>query len=186
VLAVIAIAILVALGPLTWQIFSQKGATLAMPATIGTLQRDDSAGAKETANDLVSALRAEIDLDATTGAIYNDPAAGAGKVIMLFGGTALLWSPEKELDTVISQPRGHRRPDQGSVQSGRRLARWRDEVRRHGRTRRGIIDVGLRLGRPWQHRARALPRAHTVPTPPSSCDSYEPQPLPVNRRGPPG
>ncbi len=102
VLAVIAIAILVALGPLTWQIFSQKGATLTMPATIGTLQRDDSAGAKDTANDLVSALRAEIDLDATAGAIYNDPAAGAGKVIMLFGGTALLWSPEKELDTVIA------------------------------------------------------------------------------------
>ncbi len=102
VLGAAAIAVVATLGPLTWQILSQKGATLSMPATIGTLTRDDSANAKETASDLVTALRAEIDLDATAGAIYTDPAAGPDKSVMLFGGTALLWSPGKELDTVLT------------------------------------------------------------------------------------
>lgn len=96
-----AVAILATLGPLTWRILSQKGATLTMPATVGTLARDDSPTAKETANDLVTALRAEIELDATASAIYTDPAGGADKSVMLFGGTALLWSPEKELDAVL-------------------------------------------------------------------------------------
>jgi hypothetical protein len=113
VLALAALAILAAIGPLTWQVLSQKGATLTMPVTIGTLNRDDSAAAKDTARDLVSALRAEIDLDATAGAIYADPAGGPAKTVMLFGGTALLWSPEKELDTVMSAIAGTGEPLKG-------------------------------------------------------------------------
>jgi hypothetical protein len=120
ILGVIAIAVVAMVGPLTWQVLSQSGATLTMPATVGTLTRDDSAGAKETADDLVSALRAEIDLDAATGAIYSDPTGGAGKSVMLFGGTALLWSPEKELDAVMSMlaDTGDRIKDLSEVDAG--------------------------------------------------------------------
>jgi hypothetical protein len=119
-LGVIAATVLATLGPFTWRIISQNGATLSMPDTIGTLTRDDSPGAKETANDLVSALQAQIKLDSATGAVYSDPAGGAGKTVMLFGGTALLWSPERELDTVMTllEDTGDQLKDLSEVDAG--------------------------------------------------------------------
>ncbi|HCT77311.1 MAG TPA: hypothetical protein DGT23_12110 [Micromonosporaceae bacterium] len=101
VFGTLAIVTLATMGPATWRIIAQKDATLTMPAAVGNLTRDDSTEAKETATDLVTALRAEIELDKSEGAIYTDPAVGPGKSVMLFGGTTLLWSPEKELDTVL-------------------------------------------------------------------------------------
>jgi hypothetical protein len=120
VLGVIAATVLATLGPLTWRILSQKDATLTMPATIGTLSRDDSAGAKATASDLVSALRAEIKLDSAAGAVYADESGGVSKSIMLFGGTALLWSPERELDTVMTlvEDAGDQLKDLSEVEAG--------------------------------------------------------------------
>jgi hypothetical protein len=98
ILGAIVVLLGVLFGPTAARVWSQKDATLTMPATVGTLTRDDTDAAKVTANDLVTALRASIDLDTTAAAVYS----GGDQTVMLFGGTALLWSPEKELDTVLT------------------------------------------------------------------------------------
>ncbi|HCU51051.1 MAG TPA: hypothetical protein DGG94_14850, partial [Micromonosporaceae bacterium] len=69
VFGTLAIVTLATMGPATWRIIAQKDATLTMPAAVGNLTRDDSTEAKETATDLVTALRAEIELDKSEGAI---------------------------------------------------------------------------------------------------------------------
>jgi hypothetical protein len=99
--AILAAAVLVIgafFGPTTMRVIAQKDATLAMPDTIGNLTRDDSDAAKATATDLVTALRASIELDASQGAVYSNE----DQTVMLFGGTTLLWNPEQELDTVLT------------------------------------------------------------------------------------
>ena len=101
ILAAAAIAAAAFLGPTLWRINQQRDATLAMPATVADFKRDDSEPAKGTASDLLTAMRAEIELDHSTAAIYTDPSTDPGKSVMLFGGTALLWSPERELDAVL-------------------------------------------------------------------------------------
>jgi len=98
VLGVVVVILGVLYGPTALRVLSQKDATLTMPATVGGFKRDDSDAAKATANDLVTALRASIDLDGSAGAVYT----GTDKTIMLFGGTTLLWNPEQELDTVLT------------------------------------------------------------------------------------
>jgi hypothetical protein len=98
VLGAVVLVLGVLFGPTAIRVLSQKGATLTMPATVGNLTRDDSDAAKATATDLVTALRASIDLDNSQGAVYSN----ADQTVMLFGGTTLLWSPERELDTVLT------------------------------------------------------------------------------------
>jgi hypothetical protein len=85
-------------GPTAVRVLSQNGATLTMPATVGNLTRDDSDAAKATANDLVTALQASIEVDHSAAAVYTN----ADQTVMLFGGTTLLWNPEAELDTVLT------------------------------------------------------------------------------------
>jgi hypothetical protein len=41
-----------------------------------------------------------VDLDETTGAVFTDP-ADAQRSVLFFGGTALIWTPETDLDTVF-------------------------------------------------------------------------------------
>lgn len=101
ILAAVAIALLAFVGPKMWRVTQQTGATLNMPETIADLQRDDSEPAKATVRELMSALGTKIDLDQTAAAVYSQEAGGRGRSIMLFGGTALLWSPEQELDAVL-------------------------------------------------------------------------------------
>ncbi|WP_117214961.1 hypothetical protein [Allorhizocola rhizosphaerae] len=101
ILIAAAIAAAIAVGPTVMRVAAQRDATLAMPETVAELKRDDSDGAKEAATDLVTALRAEIDLDRSAAAVYSDPTNDPGKSIMLFGGTTLLLSPERELDAVL-------------------------------------------------------------------------------------
>lgn len=101
VLAAAAIAAGATLGPTIFRVLQQRDATLAMPETVEQLQRDDSEAAREAASDLVTALRSQIDLDHSAGAIYANPGDEPGKSIMLFGGTTLLWSPERELDVIL-------------------------------------------------------------------------------------
>lgn len=97
---VVCVAALGVLGVFGSRIWSQKDATLTMPDQVAGLVRDDSQRAKATADDLRSAFAAGIDLDESAGAVYSDPAA-ADRSILLFGGTTLLWSPERDLDTLF-------------------------------------------------------------------------------------
>jgi hypothetical protein len=97
---VVGVAALGVLGVFGSRIWSQKDATLTMPDQVAGLVRDDSERAKATADDLRSAFAAGIDLDESAGAVYTDPAA-ADRSVLLFGGTTLLWSPERDLDTLF-------------------------------------------------------------------------------------
>ena len=103
VLGAVAIALAVTTGPTVVRIIKQKDATLEMPEQVADLKRDDSPLAKEHASDLVAILRAQItDLDSSVGAVYEEPSGDASHSVMIFGGTTMLWNPERELDTVLS------------------------------------------------------------------------------------
>ena len=81
-----------------WQISSQKDATLTAPTRIGSLTLDESEDGKSTADYLQTALAAEVSLDKTVGAVYSDTAKNN---VLFLGGTGLIWSPEKDLDTTF-------------------------------------------------------------------------------------
>ncbi len=98
----------VVLGYASWQILTQKDATLTAPAQLGSLRRDDSQDGKDTADYLRTALVAEIDLKKPVGAVYTD---GTDHDVLFFGGTGLIWSPGKELDAAF----GMISDDQGAV-----------------------------------------------------------------------
>ncbi|WP_436522771.1 hypothetical protein [Actinoplanes sp. HUAS TT8] len=85
-----------ALGWFYWQINSQRHVTLNLPSTIGELKLDKTQDAQDTADYLQTALSAEIDLDKTVGAVYS---GAADKDVLIFGGTTLIWSPDKDLET---------------------------------------------------------------------------------------
>lgn len=103
VLGAVAIALAITTGPAIVRIFKQKDATLHMPDQVSDLKRDDSPLAKEHASDLVAILQAQIsDLKSSVGAVYEGPSGDASHSIMIFGGTTLLWNPERELDTVLA------------------------------------------------------------------------------------
>lgn len=80
-----------------WTISSQKDATLTTPSTVAGLTLDTSTDGKSTADYLRTALSAEVQLDSSVGAVYND---GAESVLFL-GGTGLIWTPEDDLDTAF-------------------------------------------------------------------------------------
>ncbi|MEV0458855.1 hypothetical protein [Catellatospora methionotrophica] len=96
-----AVAAAVTLGPTLIRITQQNDAKLTMPEKIGAMVRDDSPAAKDTAGYLLTALAADIELDASASGIYTDPAEGTAKSVMVFGGTTTMFSPERELDTVL-------------------------------------------------------------------------------------
>lgn len=84
-------------GTTAWRVVQQKDATLTMPDRVAGLARDDRDSAVETAEYLRSALAADVDLSESVGAVYADP-ADAQRSVLIFGGTALLWQPEEDLD----------------------------------------------------------------------------------------
>jgi hypothetical protein len=88
------------LGAFGWQIVAEKDATLDAPAEVAGLTRDDSERARTTADYLRSGFAADIDLDRSIGAVYTDP-ADAKRSVLLFGGTALLWRPERDLNSLF-------------------------------------------------------------------------------------
>jgi hypothetical protein len=96
------------LGWASWQISSQKDATVTAPARIAGLRLDDSQSGRDTADYLQTALSAEVDLDKAVGAVYSD---GSGHDVLFLGGSALIWSPGKDLDTAF----GLISDDQGDV-----------------------------------------------------------------------
>jgi hypothetical protein len=93
-LAVLAGAVFATTG---WRVIRQKDATLSTPDRIAGLERDDREAAVATAEYLRNALAADVDLNDSVGAVYADP-ANAGRSVLVFGGTALLWRPEENLD----------------------------------------------------------------------------------------
>ena len=100
VLLVAGLAGAAVLGTTVWRISSQKDATLAAPPEVGTLRIDESAGGRETAEYLTTALAAEVDLDRTVGAVYTD-GGSSDRGVLFFGGTTLIWTPESDLDTAF-------------------------------------------------------------------------------------
>lgn len=83
-----------------WRVMRQKDASLATPTEVAGLHRDDSDRALGTADYLRDGLAAEIALDHSIGAVYQDP-SDAKRSVLLFGGTTLLWQPERELDSLF-------------------------------------------------------------------------------------
>lgn len=83
-----------------WRILQQKDATLTTPDEVAGLRLDRSERAASTADYLRTAISAQIDLDESMGAVYADPAA-ADRSVLIFGGTTLLLSPERDLDSLF-------------------------------------------------------------------------------------
>ena len=81
-----------------WGVWSQKDATLVTPAQVAGLRLDDSEDGLANADYLRTALAADIDLDKTVGAVYAD---SASRPVLFFGGTALIWSPDGDLDSAF-------------------------------------------------------------------------------------
>jgi hypothetical protein len=80
-----------------WRVIREKDATLSTPGRVAGLDRDDREAAMATADYLRDALAADVDLNQSVGAVYSDP-MDAGRSVLIFGGTALLWRPEESLD----------------------------------------------------------------------------------------
>jgi hypothetical protein len=99
-LAAAALAGAAVLGAAGVRIAGQKNAVLEPPAQVAGFQRDDSENARTTAEFLRNAIAAEAQLDQTVGVIWTNP-SDADRSIMLFGGTALIWTPGRDLDTVF-------------------------------------------------------------------------------------
>jgi hypothetical protein len=89
-----------ALGVAGWRVAQQKDARLATPDNVAGLTRDDSERARSTADYLRDGLAADIELDRSIGAVYRD-GADDKRSVLFFGGTTLLWQPERDLDTLF-------------------------------------------------------------------------------------
>jgi hypothetical protein len=83
-----------------WRILQQKDAKLTTPDEVAGLRLDRSERAASTADYLRTAIGAQIDLDESMGAVYADPTA-ADRSVLIFGGTTLLLSPERDLDSLF-------------------------------------------------------------------------------------
>lgn len=89
-----------ALGLAGWRVAQEKDTRLATPDRVAGLTRDDSERARSTADYLRSGFAADIELDRSFGTVYRDP-ADESRAVLLFGGTTLLWQPERDLDSLF-------------------------------------------------------------------------------------
>ncbi|WP_410811429.1 hypothetical protein [Micromonospora sp. 067-2] len=83
-----------------WRVNQQKDTQVSSPDRVTGLVRDDSERAKSTADYLRSGLAADIELDHSFGTVYRDPADDK-RSVLIFGGTTLLWQPERDLDSLF-------------------------------------------------------------------------------------
>ncbi|HEY3007847.1 MAG TPA: hypothetical protein VGJ63_07240 [Micromonosporaceae bacterium] len=88
------------LGTAGWRVVREKDARLSTPEEVAGMRRDRTTQAQETAEYLRAALAAGVNLDSSVGAVYEDPAA-RDRSVLFFGGTGLLLSPGRKLDTVF-------------------------------------------------------------------------------------
>ncbi|MEV0808594.1 hypothetical protein [Micromonospora sp. NPDC050200] len=89
-----------ALGTAGWRVAQEKDTRLNAPDRVAGLTRDDSERARSTADYLRSGFAADIELDRSFGTVYRDP-ADETRAVLLFGGTTLLWQPERDLDSLF-------------------------------------------------------------------------------------
>jgi hypothetical protein len=87
-------------GGAAWRVVQQRDATIRTPAEVAGLTLDDGEDARATADYLRTGLAADIRLDESVGAVYTDPAA-ADRSVLLFGGTTLIWQPERDLNQLF-------------------------------------------------------------------------------------
>jgi len=97
---VVTLAGAVGLGTVGWRIAQQKDAVLGTPPEVAGLVRDDSERARSTADYLRTGFAADVNSEESIGVVYADPAA-AERSVLLFGGTALVWQPERDLDRLF-------------------------------------------------------------------------------------
>ncbi|MFJ6199716.1 hypothetical protein [Micromonospora sp. NPDC092111] len=97
---VVGLAGAAALGTAGWRVAQEKDTRLSTPDRVAGLTRDDSDRARSTADYLRSGFAADIDLDRSFGTVYRDP-ADEKRPVLLFGGTTLLWQPERDLDSLF-------------------------------------------------------------------------------------
>ncbi|MFY1672675.1 hypothetical protein ACN27G_22350 [Plantactinospora sp. WMMB334] len=96
----VALAGAAVMGSAGWRVLQQKDAALTAPAEVAGLARDESEGARSTIEYLRTAVNAEVDFAESYGAVYTDP-AGPDRSVLLFGGTTLVWQPERDLDRLF-------------------------------------------------------------------------------------
>lgn len=87
-------------GAVGWRVFQQQDTTVASPAQVAGLTRDDSEPARSTADYLRNGFAAGIELDQSFGTVYRDP-TDERRPVLVFGGTTLLWQPERDLDSLF-------------------------------------------------------------------------------------
>ncbi|MER5337244.1 hypothetical protein [Micromonospora sp. NPDC002717] len=100
VAALVGLAGAATLGTAGWRVVQQKDADLTTPDRVAGLVRDDSERARSTSDYLRSGFAADIDLDGSFGTVYRDPADDK-RSVLVFGGTTLLWQPERDLDSLF-------------------------------------------------------------------------------------
>ncbi|MBE1492900.1 hypothetical protein [Plantactinospora soyae] len=100
--SVLAVALVGAagLGSVGWRIAQEKDASLTTPSEVAGLRLDTSERARTTADYLRTGFTADINAEESIGAVYADPAAPE-RSVLLFGGTALVWQPERDLDRLF-------------------------------------------------------------------------------------
>ena len=91
-----------ALGTFGWRVADQRDTTLAIPDRLAGLDRVAGPEAAQTEEELRGAITAGIELDETVTAIYR-AADDENRPVLVFGGTALIWQPERDLDTLIRE-----------------------------------------------------------------------------------
>lgn len=96
----VALAGAAVIGTFGWRVATQKDTVLTVRPEVAGLRQDDSERALSTADYLRSGFAASISLDRSFGVVYQDP-ADPRKSVLVFGGTTLLWQPERELDTLF-------------------------------------------------------------------------------------
>ncbi|MEU5948294.1 hypothetical protein ABZ793_22430 [Micromonospora sp. NPDC047465] len=100
VAALVGLAGAATIGTAGWRVAQQKDADLTTPDRVAGLVRDDSERARSTSDYLRSGFAADIDLDGSFGTVYRDPADDK-RSVLVFGGTTLLWQPERDLDSLF-------------------------------------------------------------------------------------
>ncbi|MEU4643819.1 hypothetical protein [Micromonospora sp. NPDC023814] len=100
VAALVGLAGAATIGTAGWRVAQQKDADLTTPDRVAGLVRDDSERARSTSDYLRSGFAADIDLDSSFGTVYRDPADDK-RSVLVFGGTTLLWQPERDLDSLF-------------------------------------------------------------------------------------
>ncbi|MER7335637.1 MULTISPECIES: hypothetical protein [unclassified Micromonospora] len=100
VAALVGLAGAATIGTAGWRVAQQKDADLTTPDRVAGLTRDDSERARSTSDYLRSGFAADIDLDSSFGTVYRDPADDK-RSVLVFGGTTLLWQPERDLDSLF-------------------------------------------------------------------------------------